>query len=1011
MTGHPDSATSLFSTAAPEFRVFISSAFGDTPHLLEHLIRNVFPDLRNMCRQRGVRFAEFNSRDFGGDISGGKTIDECLDELDRQRPLFVGIFGASNDGADDADGNGHTTAHALAGLGRSTAGDREQSLREMEIIEGALKKLVIADRMYFYFCESQEGVAESDGDIGARFARMKERIRRSGATVRQALPGLPEIGESIREDLRVAIEQRFPLGDPGLQLERERRLHEAYAVSRRHVYVEDPAIIRRLDEYALAGDGPPVVISGEPGVGKSALIAHWSEHFRARFPQAFLIPYYIGGVMSGGNHLQLLVRIMKEIRLRFGILHEIPTRSGDIEHQFPTWLEYIRDEPLALAIDALNQLDEPSRSLAWLPAYLPPKVRLIVSTQEGGVLEELRGRNWREIPLRPLSQDDRAMLVRRVLGSDGTAISDRQLRRVSDDPASANPLALRMLLEELRVRSTADDLNEDIEYYLKAHTLEEFFELLLEKLEGRFGEDLVRRMFSLLWGARTGLARDDLYELLECDGGELDALLAALRNKLIDQEGRLSFFHEQMRFGVERRYLHGEGGARQWHLKIASYYESKVVSQHTADELPWQLTQACAWKRLANCLCDPDLFRLFHASNRLYELLGHWLAIGRRYPLVDMYLRRVAIHEQRSPDRMEIARLKWQIGEFLMMGGHLDGAGQLLREALEICRDHPDADDLDIAGIMNNLGALHAERKQTEQAEELLRGALEIYEHRVGSENVATLACLDNLLTLAHSMGDIGKAEIIARRALDIRLGTLGEAHIDTLTSFENLGAIFYSHGAFEMAEPYFGKALRLAESHLGDHPVTASNLNNLGVCLMRQNHTDEALRYFRRAVAIATATLGAGHQETASYMNNLGYLLKDRGHYGEAEKLYRQAIEIDSARLGADHPKLAGHHINLASLYRAMDRLDEALWHVWQAIEIRERAFGADHGESATAGLNLASLYYRMGRSREALHAYGMYLPIAMRHLGREHEDVRVALNRYSDLNGTIGGGPDLGT
>src|SRR5688572_29735537 len=84
-------------------------------------------------------------------------------------------------------------------------------------------------------------------------------------------------------------------------LERERRGHEAFARTRRRAYVENRGVLDRLDRYAAvtpgdatAGRSLPLVVTGDSGAGKSALLAHWSERYRLDNPDRFIITHYVG---------------------------------------------------------------------------------------------------------------------------------------------------------------------------------------------------------------------------------------------------------------------------------------------------------------------------------------------------------------------------------------------------------------------------------------------------------------------------------------------------------------------------------------------------------------------------------------------------------------------------------------------------------------------------------------------------------------------------------------------
>ena len=78
-----------------ELRVFISSTFRDLQEEREHLVKKVFPEIRAICREKGITFTEVDLR-WGltdEDVALGRVISTCLVEVDKCRPYFIGITG------------------------------------------------------------------------------------------------------------------------------------------------------------------------------------------------------------------------------------------------------------------------------------------------------------------------------------------------------------------------------------------------------------------------------------------------------------------------------------------------------------------------------------------------------------------------------------------------------------------------------------------------------------------------------------------------------------------------------------------------------------------------------------------------------------------------------------------------------------------------------------------------------------------------------------------------------
>ncbi len=76
-------------------RIFISSTFKDMHTERDHLVRFIFPELKEICRRHHVELVDIDLR-WGvteEEAHSGKVLDICLDEIDTCRPFFLGLLG------------------------------------------------------------------------------------------------------------------------------------------------------------------------------------------------------------------------------------------------------------------------------------------------------------------------------------------------------------------------------------------------------------------------------------------------------------------------------------------------------------------------------------------------------------------------------------------------------------------------------------------------------------------------------------------------------------------------------------------------------------------------------------------------------------------------------------------------------------------------------------------------------------------------------------------------------
>jgi tetratricopeptide (TPR) repeat protein len=167
-----------------------------------------------------------------------------------------------------------------------------------------------------------------------------------------------------------------------------------------------------------------------------------------------------------------------------------------------------------------------------------------------------------------------------------------------------------------------------------------------------------------------------------------------------------------------------------------------------------------------------------------------------------------------------------------------------------------------------------------------------------------------------------------------------------------------------------------LASNAIRSHPET---LYLLGAIAYAQNRHDEALDYFRRALAV-DRTYGPAYTDAGS-------LLYELGRYDEAEEYLRNAVELDPAPASV-HRLLAAvlaankDHAGAAEEYRksleiepdfsAWNNLGDAQENMGElaAAEESYRKALVIAPESAVAHYNLASTLDKLGRRNEAIAA-----------------------------------------
>ena len=233
-----------------------------------------------------------------------------------------------------------------------------------------------------------------------------------------------------------------------------------------------------------------------------------------------------------------------------------------------------------------------------------------------------------------------------------------------------------------------DRLDDRIAHYLQSHVPVDLYGLVLARWESdyeRHRPHLVRDALSLLWAARRGLHEAELLELLgEGSAAPLpqarwSPLRLAAASNIVDRDGFLGLPEGPFRMAVAARYLASEGAASDMHLRLADYFAMRPIDARKADELPWHLSRATAWDRLADCLGDLDLLEQACLESS-FEVSRYWDDIEKHTPRRRAEAYRAVIDAPRE----HLGRVR-DVAALLMNGGAHDEARAMLKAAQAHC--------------------------------------------------------------------------------------------------------------------------------------------------------------------------------------------------------------------------------------------------------------------------------------------------------------------------------------
>ncbi len=210
--------------------------------------------------------------------------------------------------------------------------------------------------------------------------------------------------------------------------------------------------------------------------------------------------------------------------------------------------------------------------------------------------------------------------------------------------------------------------------------------------------------------------------------------------------------------------------------------------------------------------------------------------------------------------------------------------------------------------VFDGLGKFAESRTQHERA-------LEIRERTLGADHLEVAMVLDNLGAIPLQQEQFEEAAGLYARALAIRRRALGDDHPDVAASWNALGAAQRGLDQHENARESYERAASIWRRTFGEaHPNVAAalvNLANLARDMGRgadaEHHLDAAIASWRKLDPKAYAA------DIASATSSLGNIAYDRGELPRAETLLTEAVSMMETALGPDHPRIATLLENLA--------------------------------------------------------------------------------------------------
>lgn len=521
--------------------VFISSTFNDMHAERDYLVKRVFPELRIWCADRKMKLMDIDLRwgvSEADAVENKRVVEVCLKNIDKCRPFFLCFLGQRRGWV---PGREDINPEILNEFPELTQYLGNTSVTELEILHALVhpmaqdRKAVRYAQFYFrddsylkdikdkkirdLFSPSQKFWSKRDRELD----RFKKSVRTSypvydyhgdwnNSLISHELTNVRgadysqgrlehftveqlSLKDHILEWLKEAILEEFPehrskmeLLNP-LELELDRQNTALFSAC--DTYLPRKEAEEAVLSYVNGELSVPLILNAQAGAGKTSLLAHMIQE---NYFQAAVFFRFSGITAESSTAEKLITSLLQEMVLRGLITQKELEHPADILLMlFGNLLKKAAEQgKLLIILDGIDQLEGPNRNLQWLPAKLPPGVKIILSTKTDGkeaFLKELKKRGMCLYTLGLMTDTDtKRRLIKEYMGRFLKDMDNSQIGCVTDMEGSNNPLFLKIVLNELRMYGSFDTLMEHLRTNYGKYPREAFIPVIRRTIQEMGGE-------------------------------------------------------------------------------------------------------------------------------------------------------------------------------------------------------------------------------------------------------------------------------------------------------------------------------------------------------------------------------------------------------------------------------------------------------------------------------------------------------------------------------------------
>ena len=202
-----------------------------------------------------------------------------------------------------------------------------------------------------------------------------------------------------------------------------------------------------------------------------------------------------------------------------------------------------------------------------------------------------------------------------------------------------------------------------------------------------------------------------------------------------------------------------------------------------------------------------------------------------------------------------------------------DEAGDYQRVILKIAQSALKPDYLQVADVLDQLGAIYFAQENYQQSQTSLKESLQLRAKVLGESHLLVAKSLNKLATLAIRQQQPSVAELLLKKSLSVVREVSGNRSTDSAVIQANLAYLYHSEKRLEEAEVLYKEAISIWADSAGDPLRRVNSRNSLGRMLLGQQRIEDARLQFKQVLSLLQQNYAPDHPYVQQARRNLAAL------------------------------------------------------------------------------------------------------------------------------------------